>query len=294
MRGARWAPGGRPLAGLAVAVLFGLALAGLADSVGDGPGELATASLAAPDLGPGSGNRAFLPLIRRDPVATPCPSIPGASYGAISVSSTYGATTNAESHPDINLAVRGWQVNSTAPKVLVDYGNGGSDPNAPQLAGLFASNRRPVFTTLYQVYDWNWTTNQRGGLLTKWPVTLAGLASTPGEQVRVPSAGYSIGLSIMDGYQVLVLYATPERITLKYTREDNVVAGYTLHVENVCVDPSLVSLYQSLNTAGRNPLPALNAGQAFGTARGGELAVAIRDTGEFMDPRSRLDWWHGW
>ena len=109
--------------------------------------------------------------------------------------------------------------------------------------------------------------------------------------VTTPKAffGYDIG----DDYQVLVLYASEERITLKYTREDNVVGGYTLHMENVCVEPSLLALYQSWNDQGRGYLPALRAGQAFGRARGDEIGVAIRDTGAFQDPRSRKDWWKG-
>ena len=44
---------------------------------------------------------------------------------------------------------------------------------------------------------------------------------------------------------------------------------------------------------GRARLPALEAGQAFGRARGGEIGVAIRDAGTFMDPRSDKDWWQG-
>ena len=110
-----------------------------------------------------------------------------------------------------------------------------------------------------------------------------------GEALRVPDSGRSIG----SGYEVLVLYASPDRITLKYTPEDNVVRGYTLHVENVCVEPNLLGLYQTLNGAGRSQLPALRAGQAFGRAKGGEILVAIRDGGAFFDPRSRQDWWRG-
>ena len=32
---------------------------------------------------------------------------------------------------------------------------------------------------------------------------------------------------------------------------------------------------------------------AVGRARGNEIQVAIRDTGRFMDPRTRKDWWQG-
>jgi hypothetical protein len=111
----------------------------------------------------------------------------------------------------------------------------------------------------------------------------------PEETIHVPESGYTIG----SGYEVLVLYASRERITLKYTRNDNVVSGYTLHVENVCVEPTLLALYQAWNDAGRSQLPALRAGQAFGRARGDEIGVVIRDNGTSMDPRSRKDWWQG-
>jgi hypothetical protein len=103
----------------------------------------------------------------------------------------------------------------------------------------------------------------------------------------VPESGYSIG----QGYEVLVLYADQERITLKYTSEDNVVSGYTLHVEKICVESNLLTLYEQMNAAGRAHLPALRAGQAFGRARGDEIGISIRDAGRFMDPRVRKDWW---
>ena len=77
------------------------------------------------------------------------------------------------------------------------------------------------------------------------------MASNPGEAIRVPDSGRSIG----SGYEVLVLYASPDRITLKYTPNDNVVSGYTMHIEDVCVDPNLLDLYQSLNQSGRGSLP---------------------------------------
>ena len=106
----------------------------------------------------------------------------------------------------------------------------------------------------------------------------------------MPQRGVTIGA---DGYEALVLYASTERITLKYTREDNVIAGYTIHIEGICVEPNLLALYQSWNDKGRGHLPALMAGQGVGRADGNEIQVAIRDCGSFMDPRSRKDWWQG-
>jgi len=228
---------------------------------------------------------AYLPFVAR--TAYECQPIPGEEYGTLDVT---GPPTDrpAAEHADLNLALRGYEV-TDAFLGLVHY-NGDFDPKAPQLSGLFVPQRLPAFTTVYKVYDWNWGCNCRGDLLTKYDVTLAGMGVTPGEKIHVPSSGYAIS----PDYEVLVLYATEERITLKYTPHDNVVNGYTIHVENVCVEPSLLALYQQWNGAGRAELPALEAGQAFGRARGWEIGVAIRDAGTFMDPRSDKDWWQGW
>jgi hypothetical protein len=225
----------------------------------------------------------YLPFISKAEV---CQPIPEESYGDFPVNSS---PTNppAEQHPDLNLSLRGYEL-TDAYQGLVDY-SGGSDPNAPQLPGLFADNRTATFSNVYQVYGWDWECNCRGSLITDWDVTLAGLTVPPGETIHVPYSGYSIG----GGYEVLVLYATSDRITLKYTPDDDVIGGYTLHVENICVEPRLLALYQSWNDAGRGRLPALRAGQAFGRARGDEIGVVIRDRGAFMDPRSRKDWWQG-
>lgn len=226
---------------------------------------------------------AYLPLIVRSAACSP---IPGAGYGTLPVDLP-STDRPAENHPDLNLALRGY-VPTDAYLGLVDYG-GGSDARAPQLAGLFADNRTATFSAVYQVYDWDWRCDCRGTLLTDPEVTLAGLATTPGETIHVPHSGYTIG----SGYEVLVLYAGTDRITLKYTNDDNVIRGYTLHMEGICVEPSLLALYRSLDSAGRGRLPALRAGQAVGRAQGDEIGVAIRDHGTFLDPRSRKDWWQG-
>jgi hypothetical protein len=145
---------------------------------------------------------------------------------------------------------------------------------------------------VYQVYDWDWTNNRRGLPLITYDVTLAGFGVAPGELVCAPGSGYDIGRAPA-GYSMMVLYASATRLTLKYTREDNVVNGYTVHIENINVDPNLLALYQSMDSTGRSRLPALFAGQAIGNAITTELGVAIRDTGAFLDPRSRQDWWQG-
>ena len=230
--------------------------------------------------------RTYLPMIAR---AFACAPISGEVYSTVAVIS---APTNppAEIHPDLNLALRGY-VSTTGTLGLVNYG-GPSDPNAPQLYTLFGDNRVPVFSAVYQVYDWDWVNNRRAAPISDWLVTLAGMVVTPTEIIRVPASGNDIGWQ-PTGYAAMVLYAAPNRITLKYTREDNVVLGYTIHIENICVEPSLLALYNSMNAAGRARLPALFAGQGIGRAITTEIGVAIRDAGSFMDPRSRKDWWQG-
>jgi hypothetical protein len=245
--------------------------------------------LAVIQPGPAAASRsanAYLPIIFSSPaVPVTCAPIVGESYGTLDVN---GKPTDrpAEEHADLNLVLRSYEVTG-APLGFVEYGPT-DDGRAPQLRGLYANATFRGFSQAYRVYDWNWSTNSRGALIDDWPVTLAGLPAVPGETLHVPGSGYDIG-----GYEVLVLYATEYRITLKYTREDNVVYGYTLHVEGVCVEPKLLALYREWNANGRGELPALRAHQAFGRAIGNEVGVAIRDTGAFMDPRSHNDWWIG-
>ena len=226
--------------------------------------------------------RAYLPLVAR-PLMSCAPT--GEAYGVLAPIDP--ATGDMSQHPDVNLAIRGY-VAAAAYLGLVDYG-GNIDPNAPQLYTLFGDRRTPSFKAAYRVYQWDWSCNCRGGPITKWDVTLLGMRTTPGEIIHLPVAGYDVG----GGYGALVLYAEPTRLTLKYTREDNVISGYTLHLENICVDANLLALYRQLNAAGRSELPALRPGQPIGRAPGSEIRAAIRDTGAFLDPRSRKDWWQG-
>lgn len=220
------------------------------------------------------------------PQIDPCSPIPNESYGTLPIA---GPPTDrpAAQHGDINLALRGYTP-TTARLALIDMA-GATDPRAPQLAGLFADRRVPTFSSAHQAHQWDWSRNARGSVVTDYEVTVLGCAVSVGETIHVPSAGYTIG----QGYAVLVLYADQARLTLKYTGEDSVVSGYTLHLEDVCPEPSLLALYERMNNSGRRQLPALRAYQALGRAREQEIRVAIRDTGRFMDPRVRKDWWSG-
>lgn len=224
------------------------------------------------------------------PAVDPCAPIPGVEYGTLSIAGP-PADRPADQHADLNLALRSFS--PTAGKLsLIDMG-GPTDHRAPQLADLFADKRTGILTSVYSANQWNWeplpSPGKRGGPITDYEVTLAGFETEVGEPIHVPGANYDIG----QGHQVLVLYADSNRITLKYTREDSVVIGYTLHVEGICVEPRLLALYNQMNATGRRQLPALRAGQPFGRARGYEIQIALRDTGRFMDPRVRKDWWRG-
>lgn len=245
---------------------------------------------AAPEVSPPAPPPPISPV---PPPPAPSPTIDsntpiaGESYSSLPIAGR-PADRPAAQHGDLNLALRGFAP-ASGQKSLINI-SGPTDNRAPQLAGLFSDKRSPVISGVYRVHHWDWGRNARGGPITDFEVTLVGLEMKPGETVHVPKADYAIG----QGYNVLVLYADTERITLKYTGEDSVINGYTIHVEGVNVDPNLRTLYERLNDEGRRHLPALRAGQAFGRARGNEIQVCIRDTGRFMDPRSRKDWWRGY
>ena len=228
-----------------------------------------------------SVQRAYLPLVSR-PGA--CQPIPEEEFGSLSVS---GPTTDrpAAQHGDLNLALRSFTP-IAAHKGLVDYG-GAADPAAPKLAELFPGRASPAVVGTYRVHEWDWSSNSPGGTIQDPEVTLVGLGAIPGETVRVPPSGYTVG----DGFEALLLYADRERVTLKYTREDNVVHGFTLHLEGLCLEPRLLALYDAQNASGRTRLPAVREGRSLGRSASTEIGVAIRDHGRFLDPRSRKDWW---
>ncbi|MFO7681320.1 MAG: hypothetical protein R6X34_14825, partial [Chloroflexota bacterium] len=136
----------------------------------------------------------------------------------------------------------------------------------------------------------------RGGPITDYPATAVSFSLPPGVPLHAPVSGYDIG----GGMEVVVLFADADTVTLHYTREDTAAVGYTLHIDGICTDPNLLSLYNALD----NPngpryqypspsynLPTLPAGKVFGTTGSQNMVVAIVDTGGFMDPRSCNEWW---
>lgn len=247
------------------------------------PAELAQASGPTPkrDEGSRAGNI--------QAAASSCPTTSDRSYTLIPMEA---ADTNHPDnlHGDLNLSLRGYQP-ATAATELVTY-NGDVDQGAPQLTGLFADQRRATISSVHQVRDWRWDCAEHGcpgDWLTNYDVTLMGVATTPGEPVLFPKRDAEI---YAGGYIAVVLYAEESRLTISYTRDGSVAHGYATQLENFCVDPNLLAQYREGNAGGRNQLPGLHKGDPVGVAASGELLIAIRDRGMFMDPRSEHDWWH--
>lgn len=212
----------------------------------------------------------------------------------------------AYNHADKNLALRSYRLNTDTriTRGLVDYGTG--DPKVPQFATLFKPARVPPLVNFYRVHHWTWAPSPDPGTradpITSPPVTALGLQTTPGETLYVPESGYDIG----GGMEVIVLFADADSLALRYTRDDSSAPpGYTLHLDNICTDPNLLALYNTLDDPNGHrytyvppqnrpysySLPSLYAGQPLGIARGGEVVIAITDTGAFQDPRSCNEWW---
>lgn len=254
---------------------------------GTGSHSAQAGDVAGPQASATPGAGTYLPIIYRMPSPTPLPPT-GATYSAIPVESYVPPDRPDYLHPDLNLDLRGYE-HTDAWLGLVDY-SGQTYTDSVKLAALFNPWRLPQFVEAYRVYDWDWAHNQRGSLITQWPVTLVRMAAETGELIYLPYRAADIYQGI---FHAMVLYATDNQITLTYTRKDTVAEGFTVHLSNIQVDLNLVALYQVCNRDGRHNLPGITNGQPIGRAQVGGILVAICDRGSFMDPRSRKDWWAG-
>ncbi|OGQ95454.1 MAG: hypothetical protein A2284_17430 [Deltaproteobacteria bacterium RIFOXYA12_FULL_61_11] len=216
---------------------------------------------------------------------TTCPAKSSRSYAALRVSAP---APGAERNPEINLALRGF-TRVEQDLRLVAYGPPAGeppDPKAPQLGTILG--RGADFTAAYQVHQWDWERQApKNEVETAWPVSLLGLRAEPGQGVLAPRCGYDLG----NGAQYLVLYASTSALTLTVNGADTAIDGYTVHLEGFCADPALLARYRELDAAGRIELPAVRGGEVLGTAGSNEVKVAVRDSGSYMDPRSKGDWW---
>ncbi len=203
-------------------------------------------------------------------------------------------SNSAAQNPDININLRGLTP-TDGTKGLIEFDHP-LDSKAPQLSTLLEGNPEPAVKSLYQLHEWDSIVNKPSNALLNIPndapsggyAPVVGFGTNAGQSVLVPQSGYDIG----GGYQAVILYATDNSISLKYTPDSDVVVGYTVQLDNIQVDPQLLALYQKADSAGRTQLPALPGGYKIGVAKGDELRVAVRDTGAFMDPRWRADWWN--
>jgi hypothetical protein len=236
--------------------------------------------------------RAFLPSVA---LATACPTASSTVFDLVPIEGAYyknNALTDEKRRRPSSGAP------ASASLGLVEYG-GPTDPNAPKFNGMFEPNRTPAIRAAYRVYGWNWADGgpsptppygTRGAINTSWPAHVIDLTTSPGETLQIPERSVVIWSG---GNVALVLYASETEVTFAYTRNDSVLGMSSML--NLCVNPALVTAYRAqLNSAGKRAtghLPALKVGQTLGTARAGWVTVAIRDTGAYMDPRSRKDWW---
>ena len=246
---------------------------------------------------------AYLPIVLSPPEFA-CTTTSANQYdsGTVFQYDTDNPVRPAYDHADKNIELRGYIVNDdpNLARELVDYGSG--DPTQPpQFATLFSPYRVPSFAEFYQVHQWNWQPSSegpgtRGAPISDPPTTAVSFTLSPGTNLHTPVSGYDIGA----GMEAIVLFADADTVTLHYTREDTSAVGYTIHIDHICTDPNLLSLYNTLD-APEGPrydypspsynLPTLPAGKAFGTSSTQDMVVAITDTGSFQDPRSCYEWW---
>ncbi len=230
--------------------------------------------------------RLFLPAVVGAKPAAPDCNVPNTSFSALSINGD-PLTVDPDHDENLNLGYRGYEETNASTHLVTHDGPPG-DRNAPQFPGLFRDRRTPAFTQGYQRYRWDEECDCPQDTYSPWDVTVLGMGVAPGETIHTPDSGYDIG----GGYEYMVMYAGETDITLHIGREDE-FHGYVVHLDGVCTDPDLLSLYRQLHAAGRAELPALRGHQPFGRAVGNEIQIAIRDTGNFLDPRSRTDWWQG-
>ncbi len=221
-----------------------------------------------------------------------CPTTSSQTYESIKPDTpAQRKISNPENSPEVNINLRGWgEVNEA--KELINYG-GDTDPNPPPSFGSIFSGRWPKIVKTYIIYEWDWENNRSNigkSATPAWPVHLIGIDAALGE----PLLGLKAGRSIFGDYSLMVLYASESSITFTHSTGDTAPPnddGYPIYFVDMCVDPNLLAKYKSDNAGGRQVLPAIRPGQIFGYAKDTDVKVAIRDTGSFMDPRAKKDWW---
>jgi hypothetical protein len=255
--------------------------------------QIANAQVAEPTQ-PKDDFFVYLPFVAKPET---CPNVSINSYTLVTVQGGYYKGNRlSDENADFRLSVLGYEP-VTEPLVRVDY-NGAADPNAPNFYNIFKPQRDIAFSATYRRRDWNWNENAPppygtpGGINNDWPVSVLDLTATQGESVFIPRR--DVPITTAGPYIAMVLFADEDELTVHYGDRDVVDSGYVVYLTNFCVDPSLVSLYRAQLSAGKRAtgqLPMLRADQLVGTAKQNFVTIAVRDSGPFLDPRSRKDWW---
>lgn len=190
----------------------------------------------------------------------------------------------ANIHPDINIKLRGFEKTDGTMNVI-DLGSLSTDvdPKHPNIDTLFDDPLKHAIVGLYNVGVWE---GKNTGIYTDW-VHLVGFSVFPTDNIKVPTSGYDLGC----GFEVMVLFADENSITIKYTLDDNMVSGYGIHILGIKVREDIVAKYKAADLAGRKELPVLRAGEIMGQPAEAAIWVSVRDTGAFLDPRSCQDFW---
>lgn len=219
------------------------------------------------------------------PQSTTCPTTSTESYDSWGLNPP---DLTANTNPNTNAFLRGYG-ETTGELKLITYGyppDAPPDPKAPQLNSILKNGAQ--FTHLYKIHKWDEANNRPSNdYENAFPVSVLSLYAKPGQTVNTPDSGYVIGA----GYKAMLVFADTKSIAINWTGDDGAIDGYAAHIEGFCVDPNLLALYQQLHNEGRHKMPVLKLGQKIGTAKSNEVRIAIRDSGTFMDPRSKLDWW---
>lgn len=215
---------------------------------------------ALPQAAPTFTFTAHLPSILLDgvprtPTPTATPVCPTTSSNQYATRTAFQADTDnpvrpAWLHADKNIHLRGYVANTDPglKRELVSYG-ADDGKRSPQLATMFSPVRVPGLRSLYRVYDWNWSPSSegpgtRGAPITVWPVTALGLSTIPGEVLKTPESLYNIGPG---NITALVIYVDETSIAFNYHDRDSAGPyGYTIHVDGICTDPNLRTLYNQL------------------------------------------------
>src|SRR5262249_47316333 len=158
-------------------------------------GEASVVAVVAAPAQPASASVQTVPLSAAQAAAPAAPppsnvGCPTASNAGFALLGRVGPASDRpdRQHGDVNLGLRGYSAAGAAANLMV-Y-SGPADTNAPQFTGMFQPNRIATIQSAYRVNLWYFEPERCNGTPygcagpadRDWPVTLIGLATTPGER----------------------------------------------------------------------------------------------------------------